>query len=111
MTPQEIGVYVMLLCRMYEENGPVEYHPFRLATYCGMREKSFCAVAEKLMALGKISLADGRIFNDRAQEEIEKRANGLKMASEAGKASAEKRQQNQGNVSTPVKRLAFDFVV
>ena len=104
LTPQDVGVYTMLLCRIYEENGPVEYHTRRLATYCGMREASFTKVAEKLIDLGKLTLVDGKIFNGRAAGEIAKRANDLKMASEAGKASAKKRQGKQTKASTPVER-------
>ena len=104
MSPQEIGVYTMLLCRMYEESGPVEYHVLRLSTYCGMREKTFVAVAEKLVALGKITMRDGMIFNDRAAIEISDRADKLKNNSKAGKASAEKRQSNQCEDATDVQR-------
>ena len=38
LTAAEVGVYTMLLCRIYEENGPVEFHPVRLSAYCGVRE-------------------------------------------------------------------------
>jgi uncharacterized protein YdaU (DUF1376 family) len=104
LSAQEVGVYTMLLCRMYEENGPIEYHVLRLATYCGMREKTFQAVAEKLIALGKIELDGGMIFNDRAAREISNRSNDLENAITAGKASAEKRQQKQSRKATPVQR-------
>lgn len=104
LTAQEVGVYTMLLCRIYEESGPVEYHVRRLATYCGMREATFAAVVDKLVDLDKIQLVDGRLTNRRADGEIAKRADGLKIASRAGKASAEKKQQNQRQASTPVER-------
>lgn len=104
LTAQEVGVYTMLLCRIYEENGPVEYHVRRLATYCGMREATFAAVVEKLVDLDKLQLVDGMLSNRRAEAEISKRADGLKIASKAGKASAEKRQQNQRQDATPVER-------
>lgn len=104
MTPQEVGVYTMLLCRIYEESGPVEAHTLRLATYCGMREKSFDAVLGKLVELGKISIEDGHITNYRAQVEIQKRSNDLKTASIAGKVSAQKRQEKQQQDATTVKR-------
>lgn len=102
LTAQDVGVYTMILCRIYEENGPVEYHVRRLSTYCGMREKAFTAVIEKLIDLGKLTLVDGAISNHRAVTEIAKRAHGLKMASEAGKASAKKRQEKQEHDATPV---------
>lgn len=102
LTPQEVGVYTMLLCRIYEENGPVEYHIRRLSTYCGMREATFIKTVETLFDLGKLTLSDGQISNARAEIEISKRANGLEIASRAGKASAEKRQQNQRQEATTV---------
>lgn len=104
LSAQEVGVYTMLLCRIYEEDGPVEYHVRRLATYCGMREATFEKVVEKLVDLGKMSIGNGMLSNARAEAEISKRANGLEIASRAGKASAEKRQQNQRTEATPVQR-------
>lgn len=104
LTAQEVGVYTMILCRIYEESGPVEYHPRRLSTYCGMREATFVAVVEKLVDLDKLQLVDGMLSNRRAEGEIAKRADGLKIASKAGKASAEKRQQNQRQDATPVQQ-------
>lgn len=104
LSAQEVGVYTMILCRIYEESAPIEYHALRLATYCGMREKTFVQVLEKLIDLGKISLKNGMISNSRAEDEITSRANDLKINSKAGKASAEKRQQNQQKISTGVQR-------
>jgi len=104
MTAQEIGLYTMLLCRMYEESGPIENHTLRLATYSGMRASTFEKTLEKLVHLGKISRANGMLFNDRAEAEISSRADDLKIASKAGKVSSEKRQRNQAISSTPVQR-------
>ena len=104
LSAQEVGVYTMMLCRIYEENGPVEYHVMRLATYCGMRESTFVKTVEKLIELGKLQLIDGMITNHRAEAEISSRANKLKNNSKAGKASAEKRQQKQRSNSTDVQQ-------
>lgn len=104
LSAQEVGVYTMLLCRIYEENGPVEYHVLRLATYCGMREPTFEKVVKALVDLGKIHLVDGMLCNRRAEAEIAKRVNDLENSSKAGKASAQKRQQNQQMTATPVQR-------
>ena len=57
----------MLLALIYEENGPVEYHPLRLSTYCGMREATFVNTLEKRLALGKITLRNGMLSNGRAE--------------------------------------------
>lgn len=104
MTAQEVGVYTMLLCLIYEASGPVENNPLRLATYCGMRLPTFERTCEKLVALGKITEANGHLSNARAEAEIAKRADDLEIAFRAGKASAEKRQQKQADASTPVQR-------
>ncbi len=104
LSAQEVGLYTMLLARIYEENGPVEYHPLRLSTYCGMREATFVKTLEKLLALGKITLRDGMLSNTRAEAEISNRSHDLKNASKAGKASAEKRQQNQRQDATSVQQ-------
>ena len=104
LSAQEIGVYTMILCRIYESSGPVEYNPLRLATYCGMRQATFDKVLEKLVDLDKLQMVGGMISNARADIEISKRANDLKSNSKAGKASAEKRQQNQQITATSVQQ-------
>lgn len=104
LSAQEVGVYTMLLCRIYEENGPIENHALRLATYCGMRVPTFEKTLSRLIELGKITVTDQGLFNGRAATEIAKRSDGLKNSSKAGKASAEKRQQNQAKNPTTVER-------
>ena len=104
LSAQEVGLYTMLLCRMYEESGPIEDNTLRLATYCGMREKTFTKTLDKLVALGKITRQDGMLSNHRAEIEISDRSHDLKNAIAAGKASAKKRQQNQSNGATGVQR-------
>lgn len=104
MTAQEVGVYTMLLCLMYEEDGPIGDDALRLATHCGMRLSTFTKTLEKLVRLGKIERQDGTIFNDRARQEIANRADALEIAIRAGKLSAEKRQQKQGPSEASVER-------
>ena len=104
MTAQEVGVYTMLLCRMYEESAAVERNDMRLSTYCGMKEAAFGKVLDRLIALGKIISRPEGLINPRAQMEISKRAHSLKNNIKAGKASAEKRQQNQQKDSTGVQQ-------
>lgn len=104
LTAQETGLYVMLLCRMYEESGPIENHALKLSTYCGMRLATFQKKLDRLIALDKITSSDGLLFNERAAAEISNRADDLRIASRAGKASAEKRKQNQREPATPVQR-------
>lgn len=102
LSPQEVGVYTMVLCRIYEDNAPIEYNIVRLSTYCGMREKTFAKVLERLIELDKFQVEDGMISNRRAMAEISKRADKLKIASRAGKISGQKRQQKQHAEATDV---------
>lgn len=104
LSAQDVGVYTMILCRIYEENGPVEHNAMRLSTYCGMREATFVKTLEKLVDLDKFQVAGGMISNRRAMVEISNRANKLKINSKAGKASAGKRQQKQEISATDVQR-------
>lgn len=104
LTAQEVGVYTMILCRIYEENGPVEMHPVRLATYCGMTLKTFEKCFEKLVELDKFQVENGMVSNRRAMSEISARESKLKSASQAGKISAEKRQQKQRRHATTVEQ-------
>ena len=104
LTAQEVGIYTMLLCRMYEENGPVDLHEERLAAYCGCRTSTLSKTLLRLCDLGKITLIGQQIFNTRAAIEIDKRNRVVKSNSIAGVLSAEKRKQNQQFDATPVKQ-------
>lgn len=104
LTAAEVGIYTMLLCRIYEENGPVEYHPVRLSAYCGVRESTLTKAVDRLIVLGRVTVADGVLSDDRAMKEIGIRETKLKNSSRAGKASAEKRQQKQEQAATPVQQ-------
>lgn len=104
LSPVEVGIYTMLLCRIYEQNGPTEYSVTRLSAYCNCTEKAFEKAASRLIELGKIHLADGMISNTRAEGEISKRESKLNSSKKAGAASAEKRQQKQEQQATGVER-------
>lgn len=104
LTAAEVGVYTMLLCRIYEENGPVEYHPVRLSAYCGVRESVLTKAVDRLIVLGRLEIENGMLSDDRAVKEITIRETKLKNSSRAGKASAEKRQQKQEQAATPVQQ-------
>lgn len=104
LSAQEVGVYTMLLCRIYEQNGPIEYSILKLSTYCGMREKTFEKVIERLISLDKFQLETALLKNRRAQIEISSRSDKLKLNSKAGRASAKKRQQKQQTIPTDVEQ-------
>lgn len=103
MTPQEVGIYAMLLCLIYEQNGPVAMNPPRLSAYCGCRVTTLEKAISRLAELGRITVTDGMVMDDRAADEIAKREHALKLQSRAGEISAEKRKQNQGKTATDVQ--------
>ncbi|KQY20252.1 DUF1376 domain-containing protein [Rhizobium sp. Root483D2] len=104
LSAQEVGVYTMILCRIYEESGPIEFHVTRLSTYCGMRPATFEKTIGRLVDLGKFTLSGGVLSNRRAEVEIQSRADKLKNNVRAGKASAQKRQENQSTEATGVQQ-------
>jgi len=110
LTAQEVGIYTMLLCRIYEENGPVAANPVKLAAYCGCRQSTLESVFARLCLLDKIYVVDGMFSNERADQEIEIRNRVVKSNSIAGKLSAEKRKQNQGPIATTVERNSIPSV-
>lgn len=110
LTPAEVGVYTMLLCRIYEKGGPIEDDADVLSAWCGMRPDHFTKALGRLVRLKKFTLKDGILSNDRAQEEIEVRAKVVEVASRAGKASAQKRQQFQWPEATDVEQ-AFNHKI
>lgn len=109
LTATEVGIYTMLLCRIYEENGPVEYHPVRLSAYCGVRESMLKKAVDRLIVLGRINVQNGMLSDERAIREITIRETKLKNSSRAGKASADKRQKKQQQSATYVQQ-AFNHL-
>ena len=102
LSPQEVGIYMMLLCRIYEEGGPVEADTARLAAYCGTRPTWFQKALTRLVEMGKIKTNGTSLWNDRALSELAERGRKLEVAARAGKKSAEKRQQFQRETATDV---------
>lgn len=73
MTAEEMGVFSTLIFRMYEIGGPVERNDDRLWRICGCKSKrAFVKVLDYLLDEGKIIEKDQKLFNERAQKEIEK---------------------------------------
>lgn len=93
----ERGVFITLICEMYERMEPLKYDLKPLARLCGCTPKTL----EKALAVlaedpNKIIMVEGRLWNHRVQKEIEK----SQKKSEISKLNAQKRwqkdKQNQG---------------
>lgn len=96
LSANEVKVYISLLCRIYESNGPVANDPEVLATYCEVRPSSFGKALDRLVRLGKLYLTDDdHLGNTTSDEEISRRASRSEIAKRAAEKSAEKRQGKQ----------------
>lgn len=99
LSPAERGVYITLLCLIYEADGPIERHDARLSRRCGSPKAAFKRVLEALIDEGKIVEVDGMLSNRRAEKAIVDRQNrsqiGTHAAQQRWAAQDEKTQQNQ----------------
>jgi uncharacterized protein YdaU (DUF1376 family) len=88
MTPEEVGVYVLLLCLDWNQNGFIA-DPDRLARWCRITPKRFAAVWPVVGACFKER--DGRFYSPRLEKERGKQAAWRQKSSEGGKLGADKR--------------------
>jgi uncharacterized protein YdaU (DUF1376 family) len=75
MSNEEVGVYIRLLCVLYDQDGQVENDPGKLRhlLHCARTPEARRKI-QRLIDLGKLSVdAEGLIHNGRADVEIEKR--------------------------------------
>lgn len=98
LSDAERGVYWSLISHMYEEAGPIERDDERLARLCGCKTKArFVKALDYLIEQGKITIADGWLFNDRAQKEIQKTVEKSSKAKQsADRRWRKKRNKNNG---------------
>lgn len=83
LTAEETGVYITLICQMYEVGGPIEHNEDRLHRLCGTRSKmAFRKAVDALVFEGKISIEDGLVKSERVQKELKK------IATKSSKTSA-----------------------
>ena len=99
LSPAERGVYITLLCLIYEADGPVERDDARLSRRCGSPKAAFKRTLGALIDEGKIVETDGMLSNKRAEKAIVDRQNRLQTATHAAHqrwtAQSEKSQTNQ----------------
>lgn len=97
LSAEETGVYITLICHMYDMAGPVERDDDRMHRLCGTgSKKTFQKVLDYLIGEGKITETDGYLCNERVLLEIEK----ITKVSEKARLAAEvrwKRKSNKNN--------------
>jgi uncharacterized protein YdaU (DUF1376 family) len=105
LSPAERGVYITLLCLIYEADGSIKRDDSRLARCCGAPKAAFIRIIDGLIAQGKITEDGGMISNRRAEKAIVDRANRTQIATYAAKqrwvAQTEKTEQNQRQDDAP----------
>jgi hypothetical protein len=66
MTAEEKGVYSTIIDMLFDRGGPVPDAPADLARICGCATpKRFVLIRDRLVALGKLTVASGHITNAR----------------------------------------------
>jgi uncharacterized protein YdaU (DUF1376 family) len=100
LSPSERGIYITLLCLIYEADGPIERHDARLARRCGAPKAAFLKALDALISEGKILHSDGMLSNERAEKAIMDRSNRVQISHDAAKkrwsAQRQKNKQKQG---------------
>ncbi len=113
MEPDSGYLYTVILMRIYEVGGPISDDDGVLSRRTGLSQKRVAAALAWLVAHGKIERrSDGAIDSDTTHDELAFREKSLIDARKAGKESAkrkqifraEKNEQIQQNIATPVER-------
>lgn len=99
LSPAERGVYITLLCLIYEADGEIARDDARLSRRCGSPKASFSRILDALICEGKLIERDGMLSNKRAKKAIVDRQNRAQNASHAARlkwsAQVKKNKQNQ----------------
>jgi uncharacterized protein YdaU (DUF1376 family) len=100
LSPAERGIYITLLCLIYENGGPIQRDEARLARRCGAPKAAFTKALEALIDCGKITDDGETLSNARAEKllmDLSNRSQNAGIAANARwKAQKGKIQQIQG---------------
>ena len=111
LSPAERGVYITLLCLIWDGNGPITMDHGRLARRCSMPKAGFKKVLNVLIEDGKIIETPDGLTNSRANAVLQDREQRRENAKSAIKSrwlpEKEKTQQNQGQDDTGVIRAYY----
>lgn len=99
MSPEEVGVYVLLLCLDWNQDG-FAYEPTELARYCRCTPKLITRAWPKV-SRGFALSEDGLYRNPRLQREREKQKVWREKSSKGGKKSGETRKGGSRVVQPP----------
>jgi hypothetical protein len=93
----EQGVYWMICTLIMSEGHAIEENDRRLSALCGIRPSDARRIIEKLVANGKIGRqSDGKLFQNRAQSEVERSLKRIQTASENGSNGGRPSEKDKG---------------
>jgi uncharacterized protein YdaU (DUF1376 family) len=98
MTAATKGVYITLLCLIYEAEGPVTQKWDMLARRCGCTLPAFKKAVQDLVDDGKIAVVDEGIWSEKCEKHLAQRVERRSSAKAAAKKRWQKIEQKQGNV-------------
>lgn len=96
LEPGEGWVYTIVLNLIYDGAGPWPLNIERLARRCRMRPSSVQKALDTLIDLGKLTLADGRLSNPRAEKSLKTRQ---KVSEKSAESARTRWEKERGNVN------------
>ena len=96
MTAATKGVYITLLCLMYEAEGPLPQQWDTLARRCGCTLPAFKKAIQALSDDGKVTEIDGGLWSHKCERHIAQRREKRKSATASANKRWEKIKQKQG---------------
>ena len=96
MTSSTKGVYITLLCLMYEAEGPLPQKWDTLSRRCGCTLPAFKRAISDLEDDGKIDVSDDGLWSKKCEKHITQRRERSDSARSAAKKRWEKTEQKQG---------------
>jgi uncharacterized protein YdaU (DUF1376 family) len=103
LTAAETGIYITIICMMYEKGGPIEMPRRRLARLCGTTAPALNRALDVLIEAGKLDQYGEKLSNVRAMLEIEKRAD--KTRSSRDNANARWSKSQAKSTEAPCGRI------
>jgi uncharacterized protein YdaU (DUF1376 family) len=104
LKPDQIGIYSVILPLIYASMGMLRDDDRYIAGHCQCDVRTYKKIKAQLIALGKISVRDGYICNDRAIKEIARFCATAKLK----RAAALEREAKKRGTRTPCAQHAQD---
>lgn len=108
LTPAETGVYITLVCMMYERQSPLPFDHARLARMCNCPAGTFRKILAVLLDERKLIETPDGLWQQRVEREIASAKDAIETASERGRKAVNARwnkskQQSDGLENATVK--------